>query len=143
MMLGDDGASPDFGHIIPIVSQFSSLELPPKRLHTHCDFTNVSSDSFAEIMHSQLNTLCAQFECNQKATPFMSCSNQDLIFHAMHSIVGQRNIAFDGSFNINNPTVFTASAKNNPDIPVPRPDVEGYRLRKVHCFATAQDSRFG
>ena len=103
MTLGDDGTSPNFGCIIPIVSQFSSLELPLKQLCTHGTFTDVPSDSFTEIMCSQLNALCTQFEANQKATPFMSCSNQDLDFHAMCSIVDQCNIAFDGSFNIDNP----------------------------------------
>ena len=37
--------------------QFGSLELPPKRLHTHGDFFNASSESYADIMHSQLNAL--------------------------------------------------------------------------------------
>ena len=64
----------------------------------------------------QLNTLCAQFEANQKATPFISRSNQDLDFHAMGSIVDQWNIAFNGGFNIDNPLAFAAGAKNNPDI---------------------------
>ena len=116
MMLGEHGASPDLGHLIPIVSQFGSLELPSKRLHTHSTFTNAPSDSFAEIMRLQLTVLCAQFEANNKATPFTSHSTQYLDFHAMCSIIDQRNIAFDGSFNIDNPIAFAAGAKNNPDI---------------------------
>ena len=67
-------------------------------------------------MYSQLSALCAQFEANHQATPFTSHSNQDLDFHAMCSIIDQQNIAFDGSFNIDNPLTFTVSAKNNPDI---------------------------
>ena len=46
----------------------------------------------------------------------MSRSNQALDFHAMHLIIDQWNIAFDGTFNINSPIAFTAGAKNNPDI---------------------------
>ena len=38
-----------------------------------------------------MNALCAQLEANQKATPFTSHYNQDLDFHAMHSIVDQHN----------------------------------------------------
>ena len=67
-------------------------------------------------MRLQLSALYAQFEANHQATPFTSCSNQDLDFHAMHSIIDQWNIAFDGSFNIDNPLAFAAGAKNNPDI---------------------------
>ena len=67
-------------------------------------------------MHLQLTALCAHFEANQQATPFMSHSNQDLDFHAVHSIIDQWNIAFDGTFNINNPIAFAAGAKNNLDI---------------------------
>ena len=116
MMLGEQGASPNFGCLIPIVSQFSSIELPSKQLCPHSTFTDVPSDSFAEIMRSQLSALCTQFEANHQATPFMSHSNQDLDFHAMCSIIDQWNIAFDRSFNINNPLAFTAGAKNHPDI---------------------------
>ena len=116
MTLGEQGASPNFGCMIPIVSQFGSIELPSKQLHTHGTFTDIPSDSFAEIMCSQLTALCAQFKANHQATPFMSHSNQDLDFHAMHSIIDQQNIVFNGTFNIDNPIAFAASAKNNPDI---------------------------
>ena len=116
MTLGEHGALPDLGCLIPIVSQFGLLELPSKQLRMHGTFTDAPSDSFAEIMHLQLTALCTQFEANNKATPFTSCSTQDLDFHTMHSIIDQRNIAFDGSFNIDNPIAFAAGAKNNPDI---------------------------
>ena len=117
MMLGEHGASPDLGRLILIVvSQFGSLELPSKRLRMHGTFTNAPSDSFAEIMRSQLTALCAQFEANNKATPFTSRSTPDLDFHAIRLIINQQNIAFDGSFNIDNPIAFAAGAKNNPDI---------------------------
>ena len=102
--------------MISIVSQFDSIELASKRLHTHGTFTDIASDSFPEIMRSQLTALCAQFEANWQATPFTSCSNQDLDFHTMHSIIDKQNIAFDGTFNIDNPIAFAAGAKNNPDI---------------------------
>ena len=116
MTTGDQGASPNLGCLIPIVSQFGSLGSPSKRLRMHGTFTDAPSDSFAEIMRSQLTALCAQFEANNKATPFTSRSTQDLDFHAMCSIIDQQNIAFDGSFNIDNPIAFAAGAKNNPDI---------------------------
>ena len=67
-------------------------------------------------MRSQLSALCAQFEATNEATPFTSRSTQDLDFHAMRSIIDQRNVAFDGSFNIDNPITFATGAKNNPDI---------------------------
>ena len=68
-------------------------------------------------MCSQLSALCAQFEATNEATPFTSCSTQDLDFHAMMcSIIDQQNVAFDGSFNIDNPIAFATGAKNNPDI---------------------------
>ena len=73
-------------------------------------------------MHSQLNALILQFEANQAmGVPFTSHSNYDLDFHAMQSIVDQRNITFDGVsidgiFNPDNPLAFAAGTKNNPDI---------------------------
>ena len=115
MTLGD-GASPDLGRIIPIVSQFGLLESPTKRIRIHGTFTDAPSASFAEIMRLQLTALCAQFEVTNKATPFTSRSTQDLDFHAMCSIIDQRNVAFDGTFNIDNPIAFATGAKNNPDI---------------------------
>ena len=83
--------------------------------HSWC-FFDAPLESYAEIMCLQLNTLVTQFEANQKAAPFMSCSNQDMDFHAMQSIVDWQNIAFNSSFNLDNPLAFTTSAKNNPDI---------------------------
>ena len=82
----------------------------------HGTFSDAPSDSFAEVMHSQLTALCAQFEATNKVNPFTSRSTQDFDFHAMRSIIDQWNIAFDGSFNIDNPIAFAAGAKNNPDI---------------------------
>ena len=72
-------------------------------------------------MHSQINALISQFEANQTTAPFTACSNQDLDFWAMQSIVDQRNIKFDGVsinsiFNLDNPLAFAAGTKNNPDI---------------------------
>ena len=51
----------------------------------------------------------------------MPCSNQDLDFWAMQSIVDQCNITFDGVsidgiFNLDNPLAFTAGTRNNLDI---------------------------
>ena len=46
----------------------------------------------------------------------MLCSNLDLDFHAMQSIVDKQNISLNGSFNLNNTLAFAAGAKNNPDI---------------------------
>jgi hypothetical protein len=119
--IGDDSASPVFERIIPIVSQFGSLELPAKRLRTTGEFSDVPSDSYGDIMRSQLNALVSQFEANRNAIPFTPRSTQDLDFQAMQSIVDQRNITFDGVsidgiFNTDNPLAFAAGTKNNPDI---------------------------
>ena len=120
-LIGDDSASPVSERLILIMSQFSSLELPAKQLHTTGEFTDVSSNSYGDIMHSQLNALILQFEANWNTIPFMSCSTQDLDFQAMQSIVDQCNIIFDGIsidgiFNTDNPLAFAAGMKNNPDI---------------------------
>ena len=45
MTLGKQGASLDFGCMIPIVSQFGSIELRLKQLRKHSTFTNIPSDS--------------------------------------------------------------------------------------------------
>jgi hypothetical protein len=49
---GDDSASPVFEHQLPIVSQFGTLESSAKRLRTTGTFSNVSSDSYEDIMRS-------------------------------------------------------------------------------------------
>ena len=119
--VGDDSASPIFECLILFMSQFGSLELPAKQLHKTGEFTDVSSDSYGDIMHLQLNMLVSQFEANQNTIPFIPHSTQDLDFQALQSIVDQCNItvdgiSIDGIFHTDNPLAFTAGMKNNPDI---------------------------
>ena len=95
-LIGDDYASTAFECLIPIVSQFRSLELPAKQLCTIGKFSDVSSNSYGDIMHLQLNAIISQFEANQATILFTPHSNQDLDFQAMQSIVDQHNITFDG-----------------------------------------------
>ena len=95
-LIGDDSATPIFECLIPIVSQFSSLESPAKQLCTTGKFSDVSFDSYGDIMHLQLNVLISQFKVNQNTIPFMPHSTQDLDFQTMQSIVDQCNITFDG-----------------------------------------------
>ena len=84
--------------------------------------SDVSSNSYGNIMCSQLNALISQFEANHATVPFTSRYNHNLDFHhAMQSIVDQRNITFDGVsidsiFNLDNPLACAAGTKNNPDI---------------------------
>ena len=120
-LIGDNSASPAFECLIPIVSQFGSIKLPAKQLCTTGEFTDVTSDSYGDIMHSQLNTLVSWFRANWTTLPFMPHSTQDLDFRAMQSVVDQRNLTFDGVsinglFNIDNLLAFATGMKNNPDI---------------------------
>ena len=76
-------------------------------------FSDVSSNSYGDIMHSQLNVLISQFKANQAMVPFTPHYDQDLNFQAMQSIVDQRNLTFDGIsingvFNLDNPLAFAA-----------------------------------
>ena len=72
-------------------------------------------------MQLQLNALISQFKANQAMVPFTPCSDKDLDFQAMQSIVDQCNITFNGVsingiFNLDNPLAFATGMKNNPDI---------------------------
>ena len=82
-LTGDNSASTTFECLIPIVSQFGSLKLPAEQLCTSGVFSDVSSNSYGDIMHLQLNALISQFEVNQATVPFMPHSDQDLDFQAM------------------------------------------------------------
>jgi hypothetical protein len=103
------------------VSQLGSIKSPIKRLRTIGEFSNTTSDSYPDILRSHLNALVNQFKSFQKSIPFTPCSNKDLDFSAMQSIIDKRNLTFDGVsldgiFNSNNLIAFAAGTKNNPDI---------------------------